>query len=107
MDKSFDDLTIVDDYMFYRVMEDTDICKILLNIVLRDKVEPITEIELQKTIADGGRAKGVRFDVWAKSQNGSIYDIEMQAINKNDLAKRIRYYQSAIDISVLEKKSAV
>ena len=103
MDKSFDDLTIVDDYMFYRVMEDTDICKTLLNIVLRDKVEPITEIELQKTIADGGRAKWVRFYVVAKSQNGSIYDIEMQAINKNDLAKRIRYYQSAIDISVLEK----
>ena len=103
MNKDFDDLTIVDDYMFYRVMEDTDICKTLLNIVLRGKIEPITEIELQKTIADGGCAKGVRFDVWAKSRNGTIYDVEMQAINKNDLAKRIRYYQSAIDISVLEK----
>ena len=103
MNKDFDDLTIVDDYMFYRVMEDTDICKTLLNIVLRGKIEPIIEIELQKTIADGGQAKGVRFDVWAKSRNGTIYDVEMQAINKNDLAKRIRYYQSAIDISVLEK----
>lgn len=103
MNKSFDDLSIVDDYMFYRVMEDTDICRKLLNIVLRDKVEPITEIELQKTIADGGGAKGVRFDVWAKSKSGTIYDVEMQAINKKDLAKRIRYYQSAIDISVLER----
>ena len=28
MDKSFDDLTIVDDYMFYRVMEDTDILRL-------------------------------------------------------------------------------
>ena len=77
MNKSFDDLSIVDDYMFYRVMEDTDICRKLLNIVLRDKVEPITEIELQKTIADGGGAKGVRFDVWAKSKSGTIYDVEM------------------------------
>ena len=27
----------------------------------------------------------------------------MQAINKDDLARRIRYYQSAIDVSVLDK----
>ncbi|QOW60560.1 Rpn family recombination-promoting nuclease/putative transposase [Treponema pedis] len=103
MSKSFDELTIVDDYMFYRVMEDTDICKTLLNIVLRGKAETITEIELQKTLADAGRAKGVRFDVWAKTLSGTIYDVEMQAINKNDLARRIRYYQSAIDVSVLER----
>ncbi|MEL3913722.1 PD-(D/E)XK nuclease family transposase, partial [Treponema pedis] len=87
MSKSFDELTIVDDYMFYRVMEDTDICKTLLNIVLRGKAETITEIELQKTLADAGRAKGVRFDVWAKTLSGTIYDVEMQAINKNDLAR--------------------
>ena len=66
MEKDFDELTIADDYMFYRVMEDTDICKTLLNRVLQGKVETITDIELQKTIDDAGRAKGVR-----------IYDIEM------------------------------
>ncbi|WP_428771664.1 Rpn family recombination-promoting nuclease/putative transposase [Treponema sp. HNW] len=103
MRKSFDDLTIADDYMFYRVMENTDICKTLLNIVLHDKTDTITDVQLQKTVADAGNAKGVRFDVWAKDCNGTIYDVEMQAINKDDLARRIRYYQSAIDVSVLEK----
>ena len=77
MEKEFDELTIADDYMFYRVMEDPEICKTLLNRVLQGKVETITEIELQKTIDDAGRAKGVRFDVWAKDCNGRIYDIEM------------------------------
>ena len=103
MEKEFDELTIADDYMFYRVMEDPEICKTLLNRVLQGKVETITEIELQKTIDDAGRAKGVRFDVWAKDCNGHIYDIEMQAIDKKDLAKRIRYYQAAIDVSLLGK----
>lgn len=103
MRKNFDDLTIADDYMFYRVMEDTDICKTLLNIVLHDKIDTITDVQLQKTVADAGSAKGVRFDVWAKDCNGIIYDVEMQAINKDDLVRRIRYYQSAIDVSVLEK----
>ena len=84
-------------------MEDSGICKTLLNRVLQGKVEAITEIELQKTIDDARRAKGVRFDVWAKDCNGRIYDIEMQAIDKKDLAKRIRYYQAAIDVSLLGK----
>ena len=44
-----------------------------------------------------------RFDVWAKDCNGTIYDVEMQAVNKDDLARRIRYYQSAIDVRVLDK----
>ena len=103
MVKDFDDLTIVDDYMFYRVMENMDISKRLLNIVLHDQTYTITDIQLQKMIADAGTAKGVRFDVWAKDCNGTIYDVEMQAINKDDLARRIRYYQSAIDVSILEK----
>ena len=103
MEKEFDELTIADDYMFYRVMEDPEICKMLLNRVLQGKVDTITEIELQKTIDDAGWAKGVRFDVWAKDCNGRIYDIEMQAIDKKDLAKRIRYYQAAIDVSILGK----
>ena len=77
MEKDFDELTIADDYMFYRVMEDPEICKMLLNRVLQDKVETITDIELQKKIDDAGRAKGVRFDVWATDCNGRIYDIEM------------------------------
>ena len=63
--------------MFYRVMENTDICKTLLNIVLHDKTDTITDIQLQRTIADAGSAKGVRFDVWAKDCNGTIYDVEM------------------------------
>jgi len=103
MEKEFDELTIADDYMFYRVMEDSEICKTLLNRVLQGKVETITEIELQKTVDDAGCAKGVRFDVWAKDCKGTVYDIEMQAIDRKDLAKRMRYYQAAIDVSMLGK----
>ena len=54
MRKSFDELTIADDYMFYRVMENTDICKTLLNIVLHNKTDTITDIQLQRTVSDAG-----------------------------------------------------
>lgn len=103
MGKDFDELTIADDYMFYRVMEDIEICKSLLNMVLQEKIGIISDIELQKAVDDGGKGKGVRFDVWAKDCNGHIYDIEMQATDKKDLEKRVRYYQAAIDVSLLGK----
>ena len=42
-------------------------------------------------------------DVWVTDTNGNVYDVEMQSTNKQDLAKRLRYYQSVIDVSSLEK----
>ena len=38
MRKSFDDLTIVDDYMFCTVMQDEELCKELLSMILKNKV---------------------------------------------------------------------
>ncbi|WP_024466619.1 Rpn family recombination-promoting nuclease/putative transposase [Treponema pedis] len=101
--KTFEELTIVDDFIFYHVMQEPSVCKDLINIVLCNKISTVTEIGYQKVIADAGNAKGIRLDVWAKDEKGNIYDIEMQAIDKKDLARRMRYYQSAIDLGSLEK----
>ena len=103
MSKSFDDLTIIDDYMFCIVMQDKAICTTLLNMVLAQAIGPITDISYQKTFNQLGFAKGVRLDVWVTDSKGTVYDVEMQATNKRDLAKRLRYYQSVIDVSNLDK----
>ena len=103
MQKRFDDLTITDDYMFCAVMQDKSICTTVLNMVLADSIGPISDITYQKTFDQAGYAKGIRLDVWVTNSNGSVYDVEMQTTNKQDLAKRLRYYQSVIDVSSLEK----
>jgi len=103
MGKPFDELTITDDYMFCIVMQDKSICTTLLNMLLAQSIGPITDITYQKTFNQIGYAKGVRLDVWVKDSKGNVYDVEMQATNKQDLAKRLRYYQSVIDVSSLEK----
>ena len=103
MQKRFDDLTITDDYMFCMVMQDKSICTKVLNMVLADSIGPISDITYQKTFDQAGYAKGIRLDVWVTDSNGSVYDVEMQTTNKQDLAKRLRYYQSVIDVSSLEK----
>ncbi|MGI5098150.1 Rpn family recombination-promoting nuclease/putative transposase [Treponema socranskii] len=102
MRKSFDELTIADDYMFCAVMEDAALCKKLLNIVLSDTIGTITELNYQKTFA-AGSSKGIRLDVWAGDDRGKLYDIEMQTTDQKNLAKRLRYYQSAIDVGILNK----
>ena len=105
MQKRFDDLTITDDYMFCAVMQDKSICTTVLNMVLADSIGPISDITYQKIFDQAGYAKGIRLDVWVTDSNGSVYDVEMQTINQQDLAKRLRYYQSVIDVSSLEKGS--
>ena len=103
MQKRFDDLTITDDYMFCAVMQDKSICTTVLNMVLADAIGPISDITYQKTFDQVGYAKSIRLDVWVTGSNGNVYDVEMQTTNKQDLAKRLRYYQSVIDVSSLEK----
>ena len=101
--KSFDELTITDDFIFCLVMQDKSVCTTVLNMVLSNSIGPITDITYQKTFDQVGYAKGIRLDVWVTDSNGTVYDVEMQSANKQDLAKRLRYYQSVIDVSSLEK----
>ena len=104
MKKRFDDLTIADDFMFCKVMQDPALCKKLLSIVLADTIGTITELKYQ-TAFEKGSSKGIRLDVWAGDDKGTLYDIEMQTTDQKNLAKRLRYYQSAIDVSTLSKGS--
>ncbi len=104
MRKSFDDLTIVDDFMFYQIMQDPNLCKKLLNIVLADTIGTITKLQYQ-TAFEQGSTKGIRLDVWVGDDSGKLYDIEVQTTDQKNLAKRLRYYQSAIDVSTLTKGS--
>ena len=72
MRKPFDDLTIVDDYIFCLVMQDKSICTTVLNMVLANSIGPITDITYQKTLDQAGYAKGIRLDVWVTGSNGNV-----------------------------------
>ncbi|WP_314743870.1 Rpn family recombination-promoting nuclease/putative transposase [Treponema lecithinolyticum] len=103
MSKPFEDLTIADDFMFCKVMQDEAICKEFLEMVLAGKIGKIAYLSPQNTVAAGIEAKSVRLDLLIKDEMGKSYDIEMQISNEHNLPKRMRYYQAAIDISFLDK----
>ena len=46
---------------------------------------------------------GYHLDVYVRDGKGTVYDIEIQVSDTKELPKRSRYYQSGIDMSILEK----
>ncbi|AAS12655.1 MULTISPECIES: Rpn family recombination-promoting nuclease/putative transposase [Treponema] len=103
MIKRFEDLTLQDDFMFCKVMQNPDLCKRLIEMILSDTIGKITYISIQHNIKNYEQAKSVRFDVLVQTENGKFYDIEMQVSNEKNTPKRMRFYQAAIDISFLDK----
>lgn len=99
--KTLDELTLMDDYMFAAVMRNKDILKRLLECILNINISRIEFLEAQKTEKTSYESKGVRLDLYVVDENGIIYNVEIQTSDKRNLPKRMRYYQSAIDISVL------
>ena len=100
--KPIEELTFTDDYMFGYVMRNEEICKGLLERLLKIKIERLEYPELQKSISPYYEAKGVRLDVYVKDSD-KVFDIEIQNGKKSNLGKRCRYYQSMIDIDNLLK----
>ena len=100
--KPVEELTFTDDYMFGYVMRNPEICKELLERLLKIKIERLEYTELQKSISPYYESKGIRLDVFVKDSN-KIIDLEMQTTIPPALEKRVRYYQSVMDISELEK----
>ena len=78
MKKSFDELTIADDFMFCKVMQNEAICKEFLEMVLADKIGKITDLSSQDTVVTGSESKSVRLDLLVKDETGKSYDIEIK-----------------------------
>ena len=100
----WEELGIANDFMFGKVMLDPELCKELLQMILPYmEIDHIEYPELQKSIKPDIDAKSVRLDVYVKDGKGTVYDIEMQVTDTKELPKRTRYYQSMIDLQLIDK----
>lgn len=95
-------LNLSNDFLFMHVMKDEEICKIVIEEILNIKIKKIVYAQNQFSIKEMYEDKGVRFDVYVNDDKGTIYNIEMQAKNTDDIPKRSRYYQSSIDVNSLQ-----
>ena len=106
----YEDLTIQNDFMFKKVMQCKRICMKLISEIMQVTIQDITYLETEKTIDAYIDSKGVRLDVLLADENNTHYNIEMQVRDilgykhkEHVLPKRTRYYQSIIDMDMLQK----
>ena len=100
----WESLGISNDFLFGKVMQDAELCKELLQRILPDlRIDRIEYPETQKGIRPDSDAKSVRLDVYVQDGKDTVYDIEMQVTDTKELPKRSRYYQSMLDLQMLDR----
>ena len=100
--QQFKNATIQNDLIFYHVMKNKTLCEKLLRIILKKDIR-IEDAIPQSTISNYLHSKTVRLDVLATDDKHNHYDIEMQMMNNDSIPKRMRMYQSSIDIAFFAK----
>ena len=96
-------LTLTNDFIFFRVMQNEKLCKKLLEVILKVKIKRIRYHEVQKFFKKTYMSKGVKLDVYIEDDDNTVYDVEMQARTVKNLPKRSRYYQGLIDVENTQK----
>jgi predicted transposase/invertase (TIGR01784 family) len=97
--RTLQELTIKDNFLFAAVMMDPENCRDVLECTLGFPIEQV-EVSYEKSIIYHPEYKGVRLDVFAKDENHSHYDVEMQVV-KSEIFKRSRYYHSQMDMECM------
>ena len=87
--KTLEELVFHDDFMFAAVMMDAENCRCFLERVLEIQIERV-EISTEHGFFFNPECKSIRMDVFAKDENRTHYDIEMQLVKKDSLEKRRR-----------------
>ena len=102
--KTIQELNLKDDFLFGKVMSDSEICRKVLEKILNipiKKVEfPVTQKNIN-TALDGG---GIRLDAYINDERDTIYSIEMQCGGEGELPRKSRYFQCNIDSDIISPR---
>ena len=77
MKKTLQELTIKNNFMFAAVMCEEENCKEFLEMTLGIEIERV-EVDKEKSMAYHPQYKGVRLDIYAKDEDNTRYNVEMQ-----------------------------
>ncbi len=102
--KPWKDLTFSDNFIFCKVMQNEDLCKRFIEILLGIQVNKIEYLNTENQIENYYDSRGVRLDVYVKDSD-RVFDIEMQTGDYDDLLLRARYYQGASDVATTRRRT--
>lgn len=93
---------LMDDDFFSEVMKDKAACEYVLREITGIKDLTVIDVKIQYALRNIG-THSVTLDVLAEDSNSKLYNIEVQKPDNDYHPRRMRYYQSNIDISYFEK----
>lgn len=98
-------LNLVDKFLFDETMEDREAYQAVISILLENETALLTKPQTEKELRVSPQLRQIRLDVVSMDEEKKLYYTEMQKKNTGNLIKRSRYYQSQLDVSLLEPGS--
>lgn len=95
--KKFQDLNLSDAFLFAAAMEDSEVCRLALEILLNRKIASVA-VHTEHSMLYSSDYRSIRLDVYAQDDEGDNYNVEMQGENQGNLPKRSRYHQAKMDV---------
>lgn len=102
--KRFQDLNLADAYLFAAALEDSETCRLTLEILLGRKVSHVT-VHTEYAVLFSKDYRSIRLDVYAKDDECGGYNVEMQGENERNHPKHSRYHQAQMDVMSLSPGS--
>lgn len=100
--KTLQELNLTDDFLFDVATEELENCKAIIELTTGLRLKSLKWKSGQKVIHNLPGKRGVRLDFIAESEDGRIFDVEMQIRNEGNIPKRTRFYQALIDAPILK-----
>ena len=104
--EEWESIGICNDFIFCKVMQEPKLLEVLVRIILPDLQFERLDVRSQDSVEIGLDIHGVRFDIFTTSEDGTVIEIEMQVISRRYLPKRMRYYESAADMRIMDKSAS-
>ena len=101
--EQWETIGISSDFIFCKVMQEEELLAELIRLVLPELKFVKLQVQAQKEVEIGKDIHGVRFDIYATCEDGTVVEIEMQVLDSGNLPRRLRYYVSMADTQMLEK----
>ena len=91
MRKTYQELEFKDAFMFAAVMSDAESCRGVLERILGIPIRKVM-VHAEHVLFVNPETRGVRLDVYADDEHGTVYNVEMQTTDNKNLPKRTDGY---------------
>ena len=100
--KPLKEMNLTDDFLFDVATAELENCKTIIELSTGLRLKSLKWKEGQKVNHNIPGKRGIRMDFVAESEDGRVFDVEMQNRKEGNIPKRTRFYQALMDAPMLK-----